>query len=76
MPEFTLGQSFVAKPESRAIIEQYLDGCASFVAKNKAMPAEWVKMKLASANCGIAIDAFPEINRLASNVNFVRMRDT
>lgn len=65
----------MTQPKPCAIIQQHLDGCAASIRKNKAMPAEWVKIKLATTNGSIAVDPFPEVDGLASQINFMCIGD-
>jgi hypothetical protein len=39
------------------------------------MSTEWVKIKLATTNGSIAIDPFPEVDGLASQINFMCISD-
>ena len=39
------------------------------------MPAEGVKIKLATTNGSIAVDPFPEVDGLASQINFMFIGD-
>lgn len=57
----------MTQPKAIAIIQQYFDSGSFAVAKNKAMSVEWVNVKLATTNGCIAINAFPEVNRLAGD---------
>ena len=58
-------------PKTRAIVQQYFYGSTPSIAKNKAMATEWVEMENGTANSGIAIYAFPKIERFTSQIYFM-----
>jgi hypothetical protein len=65
----------MTKPKAFTIVKKYLNGNTPLIPKDKAMPAEWVKLQLRATKRGITINAFPKIYCLADNVDFMGLSD-
>lgn len=61
----------MAQPKTRVVIQQYFNSRTPFVSKYKAIPQEWVKIKVFFANSDKAVDPHSEIEGMTCHIDLM-----
>jgi hypothetical protein len=68
--EFSLGQPFLAYPESLTIVTKDFHGCSTTIKKNKQVPGKRIGFEYSFTKMGQAINSLSKINRFHRKHNF------